>query len=257
MDFEFSEVDDINKVPEQFRPLYTESDGKYLPNEQYKGVTEAITGLNRSLKAARAEAKDKAKGQVDLSPLKDFGETPEDIRQTFDNKLKEAQDELAKGDKAKLNLDKVRQELAEAHANDLKKREAREEALTSQLYTLLVENKATAAIAELKGVPDLLLPFVKNQVKIVEEDGQFKEYVVDEQGDRRYSGITGQPMTIKELVAEMKANEKFGRLFESDSPSGGGTPPGSGGTPPRGQQKEMSAADKIAAGLAKRQGKRG
>jgi len=252
MDFEFAPVDTIDKVPEQFRGIYAEAgDGKFAVNETFKGVAEAVTGLNRSLRAARAEAK--ARTPVDLSPLADFGTTPEEIKNGIDTKLTELQNELAKGGAAKLNLDKVRSEMADAHSKDLAKRDAREQALQNQLYGLLVENAATTAVAEAKGVPDLLLPFIKNQVKVIEEDGKFNVYVIDPAGDRRYSGITGQPMSIKELVAEMKANEKFGRLFESEAPPGGGMRPGGGGTPPRSSGAEMTSQEKIQAGLRKRQ----
>lgn len=252
MDFEFTPVDSIDKVPEQFRGIYKQGDdGQFVVDDNHKGVVDAVLGLNRSLKAARAEAK--AKTPVDLSPLADFGATPEEIKANISTKLQELQDELAKGGEAKLNLDKVRQELADAHAKDLKKAGVRAEALQNQLYTLLVENAATAAAVGLRGDPELLLPFIKNQVKVVEQDGEFKVFVVDAQGDQRYSGITGQPMTIKELVAEMKANEKFERLFESEAPTGGGMRPGSGQVTPRPQGQQLSATEKIAAGLGKGQ----
>lgn len=256
MDFEFTAVDSIDKVPEQFRSIYKQDDdGKFIVDDTYKGIVEAVTGLNRALKAARAEAK--AKTPVDLSPLAEYGKTPEEIKANITAKLKELQDELAKGGEAKLNLDKIRQELAEAHAKELEKANKRNEALQNQLYSLLVENAATAAVVELKGIPELLLPFIKQQVKVVEEEGQFNVYVVDSSGDRRYSGVTGQPMTIKELVAEMKANEKFGRLFESEAPVGGGMPPRGGSTPPRQPSRVLSATEKIAIGLAKGQFKSG
>lgn len=256
MDFEFTPVDTIDKVPEQFRGIYKQGDdGKYVPDDAYKGIVEVVTGLNRSLKAARAEAK--ARTPVDLSPLADFGKTPEEIKAGIQNKLKELQDQLAAGGEAKLNLDKVRSDLAAAHAKDLEKHQTRSQALQNQLYGLLVENAATAAVVELKGVPELLLPFIKNQVKVLEQDGEFKVFVVDGQGDQRYSGVTGQPMTIKELVAEMKANEKYGRLFESEAPAGGGMKPGAGSTPPRQQGKVLTANEKIAQGLAKGQFKVG
>jgi len=254
MDFEFTEVESLEKVPEQFRGIYTEGqDGKYVVGDTYKGVVEAVSGLNKSLKAARAEAK--AKTPVDLSPLSDFGKSPEEIKQAFDTKMQELQDQIAgKSGEAKLNLEKIREEMASAHAKDLEKANARGEALQTQLYSLLVENTATAAVAEAKGIPDLLLPFIKNQVKVVEEDGEFKVFVVDGQGDRRYSGVTGQPMTIKELVAEMKGNEKYGRLFESDNQDGGGgMPPRGGQRPPQQKGKALSANEKIAAGLSKGQ----
>lgn len=253
MDFEFQEVETIDAVPEQFRGLYVEADGKFKLNDTYKGVAEAVTGLNRSLKASRAEAKALKGSKVDLSPLAEFGEDPASIAEAVKNKLSELEGQLAQGDKAKLNLDKVKQDLAQAHAKDLEKVNKRAEALQSQLYGLLVENAATTAIAELKGIPELLMPFVKTQVNVVEEDGEFRVYVVDPQGDRRYSGVTGQPMSIKELVAEMKANEKFGRLFESEAPQGGGTPPGGARRPSQQPAGERSSVDKIAAGLAKGQ----
>jgi hypothetical protein len=256
MDFEFTPVDSIDKVPEQFRGIYKQGDdGKFVPDDAHKGVIEAITGLNRSLKAARAEAK--AKTPVDLSPLADFGKTPEEIKAAVESRINELQEQVAKGGDAKVNLEKIKQDLAAAHAKDLERANKRSEALQNQLYGLLVENAATAAVVELKGVPELLLPFIKQQVKVVEEEGQFNVYVVDSSGDRRYSGVTGQPMTIKELVAEMKANEKYGRLFESEAPAGGGMPPRGGSTPPRQPGRVLSANEKIAVGLAKGQFKSG
>lgn len=253
MDFEFQEVESLDVVPEQFRGLYAEADGKFRLNETYKGVAEAVNGLNRSLKASRAEAKALKGSKVDLSALADFGDSPEAIAQAVQDRIKELESQLANGDKAKLNLDKVKEDLAKAHSKDLEKVTKRSEALQTQLYGLLVENAATTAIAELKGIPELLMPFVKTQVNVVEEEGEFRVFVVDVQGDRRYSGVTGQPMSIKELVSEMKANEKFGRLFESEAPQGGGTPPGGARRPSQQPAGERSSVDKIAAGLAKGQ----
>lgn len=253
MDIEFEDVDSIEKVPEQFRGIYKQrDDGKYGVDESYKGIADAVTGLNKSLKAARAEAK--AKTPVDLSPLADFGKTPEEIKESVAAKIQELQQELTKGGDAKLNLEKIKQDLSAAHSKELEARTTREQALQNQLYGLLVKNEATSAIAEAKGLPDLLMPFIENQVKVQEKDGQNMAYVVDAQGDIRYSGITGQPMTIKELVGEMKANEKFGRLFESeDQRGGGGMPPTGGGRPPAPKGRVLSANEKIAQGLGKGQ----
>jgi hypothetical protein len=250
MEFEFGEVESIEAVPAQFRGIYKANEaGKYVVDDAHKGVVEAVTGLNKSLKAARLEAKNK--GSVDLSVLSDFGATPDEIKASVTNKIKELSDQLANG--GKVNVDKIREELAGAHSKDLQKHTARAEALQKQLYTLLVENEATAAIVEAKGVPELLMPFLANKVKVTEEDGKFKVYVVDAEGERRYSGITGQPMTIKELVLEMKSVEKYGRLFESEhQEGGGGMRPKGGQKPPPNQQKPQTANEKIAAGLKNR-----
>lgn len=250
MDFEFGEVETIEKVPEPFRGLYAEGAGTYKIAPEFKGAAEAVIGLNRALKAARAEAK--ANRPIDLSPLQEFGGSPEEIKSSVQSRIQELQNQLASGDKAKLNLDKIREELAAGHSREIAAQKARTDALQNQLYSLLVENAATTATVDARGVPELLLPFIKNQVRVLEEDGEFRVFVTDAQGDRRYSGITGQPLTIKELVLEMKANEKYGRLFESEAPQGGGMIPGSGTRAIAKQQAPKSANDKILFGLQKR-----
>src|SRR5690606_33508926 len=102
MEHDFNQpVEDINKIPEQFRPLYAQGeDNKFVINPEFKGTVEAITGLNKSLRASRAEARNKS--SVDLSALAEFGDAPEKIKETFQTKLKELQDQIAAGGEAKL-----------------------------------------------------------------------------------------------------------------------------------------------------------
>ncbi len=248
MEFDFAPQEDLTKVPEAFRGMYNaeaNEEGKYTVNETLAPVSAAVLGLNKALKAARTEAKTKA---VDLSPLSEYGDTPEGIKEAIEAKLN---DIMSKDDQAKVNIDKIKKDLAEGHSKELSKTNERAEALKNQLYTMLVQNEATTAITEAKGVTELLLPYVKQQVQVKEEGGKFEAFVVDAQGDVRYSGVTGQPMTIRELVAELKATEKLGRAFESDAPNGGGgMTPNSGRRAPNIKQ-EKTSVDKISAGLDK------
>lgn len=248
MEFDFTPQEDLTKVPEAFRGMYnTEAneEGKYTVNESLAPVSAAVLGLNKALKAARTEAKTKA---VDLSPLSEYGDSPEAIKETIEAKLN---DIMSKDENAKVNIDKIKKDLAEGHSKELTKQQERTEALKNQLYTMLVQNEATTAITEAKGVTELLLPYVKQQVQVKEEDGKFEAFVVDAQGDVRYSGVTGQPMSIRELVAELKATEKLGRAFESDTQSGGGgMTPNSGRRTPN-VAADKTSVDKIAAGLNK------
>lgn len=259
MEFEFSknaELETLDTVPEQFRSVYKQEGEKFVINPDMQGVVEAVEGLNKSLKASRAEAKQAKSKTVDLSPLKDFGETPEDIKAAIDSKMEELQTQLADADgkDAKLNLEKVKTDLQNQHQRELQAHQQRVEALQTQLYDQLVSNEATKAISEEKGVPELLMPFIKDKVKVQEEDGKFAVFVVDEQGDQRFSGVTGQPMSIKELVGEMKQDQRFGRLFESETPSGGGANPrGASRSNQQSKAEPMSATQKIAAGLTKGQ----
>lgn len=259
MDFDFTPVDSLDKVPEKFRVLYGQQagdDGKFAVADSYKPIAESINGFNTSNKTLRQQMKDKS---VDLSALAEYGDTPADIA----TKVKEAIEAAgaSKNQDVQKQIEGVKNGLTEAHKKELEKRDTRNTALQNQLYGLMVENAATAAVAELKGIPELLMPFIKSQVKVVEEDGAFKVTVIDGQGEVRY-GSTGSPMTIKELVTEMKAAEKYGRLFESEQQpdrGGGGFRPGGGKQPNAGRQPqvEKSANDKIAAGLARLGGRRG
>lgn len=250
MDFDFNQpVESIDKVPAEFRPLYAQGqDGKYAVSETAKPVITAITGLNTALKAAREEAKNKK--AVDLTPLAEFGADPVAIKTAFDARVAEL---TAKGGDVAKAVEKVRAEMGEANKQALAAQQAKTDAYKGQLYSMLVKNDALSAIAEAKGLPDLLMPFIENQVRVVEESGAFVVRVVDAKGEPRYSNVTGQPLSIKELVAGMKADPKYGRLFESEQQSGGGGMPPAGGrqTPPQGggNRQDMSANSKIAAGL--------
>lgn len=269
MEFDFAEnteVSSIDSVPEDFRGLYVRDgdEGPFKLNSEDAGVKSAvaaITRLNTSLKASRAEAKANKGKQIDLSALSDFGSDPDSILEGFNNKIAELNESLkAKGGKdLERQVDKIKQDLAQAHAKDLEGKDNRIGALTGQLHALLVTNEATSALAEAGALDsDLALPFITKQVKVDETDGNFKVNVVDDAGDVRYSGVTGQPMSIKELVAEMKGKDKFGPLFKSEAPKGGGTPPQGGNN--RGAHKvdpqNMSSVDKISAGLQKGQAQR-
>jgi len=249
MEFNFGEVDTIEKVPTEFRGLYVEKEGKHVVNDAFAGVAGAVMGLNKTLKTVREEAAAAKKGQVDLSPLAEFGSDPASIKAKFDERVAEL---VAKGGDAAKAVERVRAEMTAANKTAVDAANARTTALQNQLYGHLVTSEATSAIATAKGVAELLMPFVKERVKVTDDNGAFVVNVVDERGEIRYSGVTGQPMSIKELIAEMKADAKFGRLFESDQQQGGGGfKPGAGKatTPPAG--KVLTANEKIAAGLKK------
>lgn len=266
MEFSFSDnqsVETIEKVPEDFRGLYIETDGKFRLNSEDGGVKSAVAAITRmdvALKASRAETKAARTGRIDLSPLSEFGDNPAGILETFNGKISEIEAHAkANGNEdIQRQVEKIKQDLAKAHSGDLEKRDARIGALTGQLHNILVKGEAVSALAGANALdPDLALPFLEKQVKVTEEDGKFLVAVVDTAGDIRYSGVTGAPMSIKELVAEMKANEKFAPLFKSEAPYGGGKPPG--GQPQRqlpnsqGGKGEMSSQDKISLGLRKGQ----
>lgn len=252
MKFDFSTQPTIDTVPEAFRSLYEETDEGFTLAEAHVGVATAVQGFTTSLTKSRAEAKTAKQATVDLSPLSEYGGSAEEILATFTTQMDEYQSQIADSGKAKLNLDKVKDDLNKAHAVSLAASDKRSEALRGQLYNVIVKNEAVTAISAQKGDAKLLMPFVERQIAVKDaEDGQYRAYVVDDAGDQRYSVTTGEALTIQGLVAEMKASADYGKLFTSEAPSGGGgNPSGFKGT--RQKAAVMSSTEKISEGLKSR-----
>lgn len=253
MEFDLNQPQDsLDKIPDQFKPIFAPgADGKFTVDPKFKGVADALTGFNKTTQTLRNELKTKT--TVDLTPLAEFGTDPAAIKAAFDARVAEL---TAKGGDAARAVEKVRSEMTAAHQAALTAEQNRSRGYQGQLHANLIRSEAVTAIAEAKGVPDLLMPFLQTQVKVVEADGRMNIVVLDDKGEPRYSGVTGQPMTVKELVTAMKADPKFARLFDSDQQGGGGgMPPGGGRQAPRtplGGQQEKSANAKIASGLKAR-----
>lgn len=257
MEFQFNQtVDSIESVPQDFRGLYVEQDGKHVLSDDpaVKSAVSAITGLNRSLKAARGEAKELKGRQIDLSGLSEYGDSPDAILQGFQDTLADATKGKKSQEDFQRQVAKVKEDLGQAHQAELLKSNTRAEALTGQLHSILVTGAARNALAEAGAIDsDLALPFLATQIKVTEEAGKFAVNVVDGTGDPRYSGTTGAPMSVTELVAEMKGQEKYGPLFKSDKASGAGTKPNQQRQSMQKNSDEMSPKDKIKAGLEARQ----
>lgn len=249
------DTDGYNATPENLRAVYQPvegSEGSYQIPEGLRGVADAITGLFGTNTKIRGENKELLrKGTIDLSGLADFGEDLPTITETVKAKMEELETAAAAGKEGKLNVDKVRQEMKGAMEKAVGEEKKVSDALRGTVHKYLVTSGASEALAAEGGMVDLAMPFVQNQVKVVEEDGEFKAVVVDADGDPRISGGTGQPMSIRELVKEMKAQEKYAPLFKSDTKGGGGALPGQPKKPAPGA-KPSSPVDKIKAGLAAR-----
>jgi len=262
--FDFAQmttVDSLEKVPEDFRGLYSDiGDGKYSLRSDDPGVSSAVsavTRLNNALKAARTDASRAAASRgEDLAPLAAFGSSAAEIAEAVNARIEELETKLQgatgkKSEEIEKRIEKLKNDLMGTHKREVDAREDRIKALHGQLHSVLVSDSLTRdSVAAGVDDPDLFAPFVTPSLRPVEENGKLVVRVVDEAGDVRISGVTGEPMTIKERVAELKGQDRFARFFASDAPSGGG-----GRTqrpnPQRPAAKEMTSTQKISEGLVK------
>ena len=257
-DFENNQhVPSLDGVPENLRPLYEPNEGEEGGfNIRNDAVTQAavpaLAGTFKALSVARAEANGLKGKSVDLAKLSAYGTTVEEIVAGVSKKITELEEAAAKGDPdAKLNLEKLKADMTAAHATDRESDLKKITSLTGQLHKRLVSSQFAKASA--KGDdPDLIEKVLGDQVRVIEENDESRAVIVDAAGDIRHNGV-GAEMSIGELMQEARKSTAFGRIFSSEAPDGGGTPPGRQVVKPanRGGNdgKDKSAVNKIQDGL--------
>jgi len=205
-------------------------------NDEEKAAFDALLGGEvKGLKDKNTELLGKLK---DLDRFKDID--PEEYAKL----KKQATDAEEERLKNAGEWDKIKQQMVDAHAKETGKLRDENKSLRESLENQVLVAQATQAIADEKGSSLLLMPHVRSRTKL-DESG--KPVVVDESGNVRVDA-QGNPMTVKALIAEMKADvATFGRAFEPVGMSGGGSQQSSGG----GQQQPKSSVEKIKAGLEK------
>lgn len=238
------QVDSLDAVPAPFHGLYAKNDsGKFVMDpETFKHVDPA--GYQSALDKERKVAKEALKA---LEPWKALGDDPTKISE----ELTALKEQIAKGDKSAAGqFDKYKQEVTALHAQEIAKRDEANANMQRTLESYLVESEASRILAEAKGSPALLMPHIKGSVKVLSENGKYVVRVVDAEGDPRISAQTGNPLTLSELVNELKSHAEFGKAFEPSGTTGSGTRPGMAGTARNpGDASKLSATEKIARGL--------
>ena len=203
-------VKDLNEAPESHRRLYTQADDGTFKLDG--------GGVMRALEAEREEAKkwkEKAK-QYD-------GFDPEELK-----KLKAAK-ELAdrERDIELRNFEKVLKEDQEKWQGEVKVREERITKLESALHSALVDNALTREVVAKGGSPRVLLPSLRDSLKLMEVDGETVAVAVDAKGQPRLKAEAKHAndyMGAEELVDEIRADPEFAANFKGTGSTGGGAP---------------------------------
>lgn len=258
-------VESLDDVPEKYQGLYAEGTGddagKFVIADHAAAIVADYLGTNESLTKARADKKtssdESAKRRLALKEFEaiaeEFGiEVSEDtpLHDAIKARIAEAVAASKNGKELKVNLDKMKVDFEKRLAESLNAKDGELAKKDSALAKHLIGDMATRAITEAKGSADLLMPIVRDQCKVVQDGEDYVVRVVDAQGDFRSDGKGGF-MGVTDLVAELKQSDNFARAFESESPGGGGKPPGSGNRASANKNEEKSSVQKISDGLAR------
>ena len=112
----------------------------------------------------------------------------------------------------------------------VKKYEGEKEVLSGETKRLrgsmekyLVDSAAATELARHSDSPKMLLPHIRAQMKVVEHEGEFYARVIDANGNVRIGAGQGStPMSLTELIEEMKQDKEFAPAFRGTGSSGGG-----------------------------------
>ncbi len=210
-------VDSLDGIDDAIKSLYVERDGKFILPVDGIEDTSALKG------ALQKERKTAADLQKQSQLWKSLGRTPEEIHELLEAQEKRERTEAER----KGEFDKILAQVNQKGADALRAKDETIAQYKRRLESELIDARATAAIASARGVPDLLLPIVQRHVKV---DDSFNVVVVDGKGDPRVNA-KGEPLSIGDLVLEMRTSEIYGRAFDGSGQSGSGMPPsnGSGG----------------------------
>lgn len=258
-------VDSIDVVPEQFKGLYAEKDGKFTISDTAKGIVEAYNGQTNALTKARKDlttangeaASRRVTAKAVLEYVKGLGvetvneENPLETLQSHVNGLIESS---KKGGDLKVNLDKIKGESERRIAEVQAAEAAKTEKMKASLHKYLVENAAISALAKAKGNSELLLDKVLKSARVVEDGDNYVVRIVDDAGEVRSNGAGGY-MDFDGYVAELKTKPAYAIAFASEAKGGSDHKPGSSQQRVNvNTQVEKNATDKIAAGLNKKMG---
>jgi hypothetical protein len=256
-------VDDINTVPEQFRGLYVEKDGKFLLADFAKGLTDAYAGQTKALDKARKDLKaandESAARRVTKAAVLELakglgieGIDEENPLASLDAHVKALMEKGKGGSEIKVSMDKIKAEserriteLTAAKDNEVK-------AMRGTLEKYLVKQAATAALAKAGGNVDLLLDKIERVAKVVKDGDDYVVRIVDDSGEVRSDGAGGY-LDVAGYVADMKTKPAYLICFKAEAAAGSGHNPNSQKQQfrPGQQQGAKSSVDKIAAGLSK------
>lgn len=220
MEFDFpTEVESVDTVPEPYRGLYTQGESGFTLDsalgKRFSDAQGAITALSkerRTLGSVKSE----------LGKFQALGLSIEEIQELAKLRGEKAQGD-GKDEKGEAEWKRMREQLLTTHQRDIAERDKRYEDLQGKYRSRIAMTEAQAALSELKGSARLLMPQVRDALKVVEgEGGELEVRVLDKHGNERI-GNSGAYLTVKEYVAELKADPEFAIAFEGSGARGAGT----------------------------------
>lgn len=244
-------VEDINEVEETLRPYYKETEKGFILDVQESNgyALENVQGLRSALSKERGRAQEFEKRSSQFSELGDM--SPAEIKQALEelNTLKQL-DPSKEADKiAEQKLKSFQEQMTKKHQTEVGTVKQSADRYKNQLQSLLIDDAAKNAILAAGGNDKTIaymLPTVKASLSLRETENGFMTQVIDSNGHPQIGDSNGNPMTVTQLVEQLKSQELWSGAFPGRQRSGGGKQSdATGGTPTSGiKRSEMTNSEK-------------
>lgn len=188
----------------------------YVSVDELKAAQNRIHELNKENQKRREQIKE-------WETLKEKGYDPDKLLALADQQKEMERKQMEEQGRYQELIQQMEEE-RQYELNKIKESSEQENtALRSSLQKYLVDNEATVALAK-EGVADskILNKYVKERMKVVEQDGDYKTIIVDDNGEPKLKR-GGAPYTANDLINEMKEDNEFSRLFPAPNVSGNGS----------------------------------
>jgi hypothetical protein len=208
-------ADTLDTVPESFRSLYEEREGRFVLAKDVEIETpETVAGMRSALEKEKRDRK----ALADRAKLFD-GLDPDEVRTLVEERARAGdKDAERKGE-----WDKLKESMTAGFNKEKTALTDKVGMLTGRLHKLLATTAADAAMADLKANAKALRPHVLASLRVEEEEGETRVVVVDEAGRPRYNK-RGELMTAADFVADLREDEAF-KPFFLGAPGSGSEPP--------------------------------
>ena len=195
----------------------TDNRDDYVSKDELQAAQDRIHQLNKENQKRREQIKE-------WEGLKEQGYDPEKLSALVKQQKEMERKQMEEQGRYQELIEEIQNETQGKIQSVESEYKERESKLQSALYGYLVENEATKALAK-ENVADsrILNDYVRKRMQVMEgEDGKYKTVILDDNGEPKLKR-GGAPYTASDLVAEMKEDAEFSRLFPAPDISGSGT----------------------------------
>ena len=218
-----AKLDDLH---DSLHDMYEEKDGAFhlVPPEGFTSTAdlEDTAGLKSALTKTRDEKREAGRKYKALQEkFAGF-----DLDEYEKLKGQETDAETAKLEAAG-EWDKIKDQMVSQHATETASDKKENARLTKQIEKLQIDSKVTEAITKAGGNVALLKRIVRSRLQLNTED--FSTTVLDDDEKTPKVDGDGNPVSIDDLISEMRKSDTYAGAFKASKQSGSGSDPGKGG----------------------------